>query len=369
MVRKVLPLIFLSTALSAQSLPRVLILDFKNKSGNSSLGYLEGTITEAVTTEMKKRFTFADTPAEQWKAIAEKNYFFENDYATDSAAMNIGLLTHQDVVVAGNINAGRTNAQVTVSISIFDIGQKKKVEELNLPLLLSANMFGDIEKIAVKASDTAAHVLPNKEDWDRSGLASFTGKRRQHVYLLGAAGFVPWSSQPVTTLNDKSIVSADNFSFKGLIQVQYELDQIWKPYFFVWGAPSIEFGSQNFDTGAGGTIKGTLFSWEIAGGGGIHIIERVRWRVSALVGTGVYFQSLKYDYTSDSIFALNSSSQTLETGKSNQALGLTTSVGGRFSFRFTPEVTAFTGITVRNRFFQNSAGLTGYLYMGAGYDF
>jgi hypothetical protein len=363
-------LIFLlSTTLSAQSLPRVLILDFKNKSGNSSLGYLEASITDAVNAEMKKRFTFAETTPEQWKSVAEKNYFFENDYATDSAAVNIGLLTHQDVVVAGNINAGRSNAQVIVSIGIFDIGQKKKIEELNLPLLLSANMFGDIEKIAVKVSDTAAHVLPNKEDWHRSGLAGFTGKRRQHVYLLGAAGLIPWASNKVDTLNDKSVVSADNFSLKGLIQLQYELDQIWKPYLFAWGGPSIEFGSQNFDTGAGGMIKGTLFSWEVAGGIGMHVIERVRWRVSVLAGTGVYFQSLKYDYTSDSVFALHSSSQTLETGKSNQALGLTASLAGRFAFRFTPDVSAFAGITARNRFFQNSVGLTGYLYGGAGYDF
>ena len=130
MTQKTLLLFFatttLFTPLSAQSLPRVLILDFKNKSGNASLGYLEGTLTDAVATEMKKRFTFRETPPEQWKAIAAKNYFFESDYATDSAALNLGLLTNQDVVIAGNINAGNSNAQVMVSIAIFDIGRKKK---------------------------------------------------------------------------------------------------------------------------------------------------------------------------------------------------------------------------------------------------
>ena len=373
MTQKTLLLFFatttLFTPLSAQSLPRVLILDFKNKSGNASLGYLEGTLTDAVATEMKKRFTFRETPPEQWKAIAAKNYFFESDYATDSAALNLGLLTNQDVVIAGNINAGNSNAQVMVSIAIFDIGQKKKVEELNLPLLLSANMFADIEKIAVKASDTAARILPNKDEWDRSGLGNFTGKRNQHLHLYASTGLLPFASAKTKNLNETSVVSAESFDLKMNLQLQYEMDLPRFKKLFAWGGGAIEFGSQKFVTGAGGDVRGTLFSWEFIAGGGWHLIERVRWRVSLLGGAGVYMQSLKFDYASDAIFALNSSTLGLESGKASSALAIVAPLGARYGFRITPDISLIAGMTARARFFQNSTGFTTYFMFGAGYDF
>lgn len=368
-MKSILCLILLSTALYAQSLPRVLILDFKNKSGNASLGYLEGSITEAVTAEMKKRFTFRETPGEQWKAVAAKNYFFESDQSTDSAAMNIGLLTTQDVVVSGNINAGKNASQVIVSIGIFDIGQKKKIEELNLPLSLSANMFADIEKIAVKASDTAASILPNKDEWNRSGLGNFTGKRNQHLYFSTSAGLLPYASAKTTTLSETSVVSAESFKLKFNLQLQYELDLPRFKNLFAWGGGAIEFGSQTFTTGAGGDVKGSLFSWEFLAGGGWHILERVRWRLSLLGGAGIYMQSVKFDYSSDTVFALNASTLGLESGKATQAMAIVAPLGARYSFRVTPEVSVFGALMAKGRFFQNSTGFTSYLALGAGYDF
>gem|GEM_PF-2799762 len=372
-VKKILFFTLLSTALgttlSAQSLPRVLILDFKNKSGNASLGYLEGSITDAVTAEMKKRFTFREIPPEQWRPIATKNYFFEPDHGTDSAAMNLGLLTGQDVVVAGNINAGKNANNVVVSIAIFDIGQKVKMVELNLPLALSANMFSDIEKIASQATDTAARILPNRNEWDRTGLGNYTNKRNQHLYFSTSAGLLPYASAKTTILSESSVVSAESFKLKFNLQLQYELDLPRFKNLFAWGGGAIEFGSQSFTTGAGGDVKGSLFSWELLAGGGWHILERVRWRLSLLGGAGVYMQSVKFDYASDTVFALNSTSLGLESGKSAQALAIVAPLGARYSFRITPDVSVFGALTVKGRFFQNTTGFTSYMMLGAGYDF
>jgi hypothetical protein len=358
-----------TTVVSAQSLPRVLILDFKNKSGNASLGYLEGTITEAVTAEMKKRFTFRETPAEQWKGIAEKNFFFEPDYATDSAAMNLGLLTSQDVVIAGNIMPGKNAGNAIVSVGVFDIGQKKKIEQLEIPLSLSANMFADVEKIATKVSDTAASVLPNKDDWNRSGLADFTGKKRQRLYALFGTGVLPVTSTADASLSEVTRVTAESFNFKMNIQLQYELELPWIRNTFAWGGGLVEFGSQNFATNAGGSVKGTLFSWAFIAGGGWHMLERVRWRLSLLAGAGLYTQSIRFDYSSDTVFALNSSTLGIESGKATQALGIIAPLAVRFSYRVTPDIAVFTMAGVQGRFFQNSQGLSAYFSLGAGYDF
>jgi hypothetical protein len=369
-LKKITTILFLllCTNIWAQSLPRVLILDFKNKSGNASLGYLEASITDAVSADMKKKFAFTETPADKWKAVAEKNYFFERDYSTDSAAVNLGLLTNQDVVVAGTIVAGSNNSEVMVNIGIFDIGQKKKIQELNLPLSLSANMFGDIERIAVKASDTAAKVLPNKDDWNRSGLGNFTGKRRQHVLFTTYAGVIPYSTQTVSELSDTSIVSADTFNLKINLQLHYELDEILKPYLYAWAGGGVEFGSKNFNTSAGDAVKGTLFSWDFIGGIGMRVIERVRWRFSIFTGAGVYMQSIKFDYTSDTIFALSTSSQQLETGKASSAMAITAPLGFTFAYRLTPDVSVVANAVAKGRFFQNSQGFTGYFGVGVGYD-
>lgn len=372
-MKKIFTFTFLSANLCAglwaQSLPRVLILDFKNKSGNASLGYLEGSITEAVSIEMKKRFTFAETPAEQWKAVAGKNYFFESDLSTDSAAVNLGLLTSQDVVVTGNIVAGKNSSQVLVVVGIFDIGQKKKIEELSLPLALSANMFADIEKIAVKVSDTAAGILPNKDEWARKGLGDFTTKQRQHVLFTCSLGVLPYTGNRTAELGESSVVSAESFDLKVNLQLHYELDQVWKQYLFVWGGGTIEFGSKKFSTGAGGTVAGSLFGWEFAGGAGVRLVERVRWRFSLITGLGLYMQSVKYDYSSDTVFALSSATLGLESGKSASAMAVTTPIGATFSYRLTPDVSVVAGAVVKGRFFQNSQGFSTYFMLGAGYDF
>lgn len=359
----------LTSAASAQSLPRVLILDFKNKSGNASLGYLESTITEAVTAEMKKRFTFRETPGEQWKGIAEKNYFYESDHATDSAAMNLGLLTSQDVVIVGNIMPGKNANNAVVTVGVFDIGQKKKIEQLDIPLSLSANMFSDVEKIAMKVSDTAASVLPNKDDWNRSGLSNFTDKKRQHLYLFSGAGLLPYTTTGADTLSEISKITAESFKFKMNIQLQYELDLPWFKNIFAWGGGLIEFGTQSFTTNAGGSVKGSLFSWAFLAGAGWHIMERVRWRLSLFAGVGTYLQSIRFDYTSDTVFALDSTTLGIESGKATQALAIVAPVGLRFGYRLTPDIALLASAGVHGRLFQNNQGLSPAFSLGAGYDF
>jgi hypothetical protein len=367
--RLLFPLLILSGALSAQSLPRVLILDFKNKSGNASLGYLEATITDAVTAEMKKRFTFRETPAEQWKPVAEKNYFFEADHATDSAAMNLGLLTQQDVVISGNILPGKNANNAVVSVGVFDIGQKRKIEQLDIPLSLSANMFGDIEQIAVKVSDNAAKVLPNKDDWNRSGLSNFNDKKRHHIHLMTSAGLLPYATTASDSLAETSKISAESFKFKMNFQLAYETELPWFRNIFGWGGGAVEFGSQSFTTNAGGAVKGSLFSYAFLAGAGWHMLERVRWRLSLLAGAGVYVQNIKFDYASDTLFVLNASTLGIESGKSAQSLGIVAPLAVRFSYRLTPAINLLTTLGVQGRFFQNSQGFSGYFALGAGYVF
>ena len=85
-------------------LKRVLVLDFINADKLSQYSYLESSITDAVRKSLSAKFAYSETRRHNWEAIAEDNFLYKEDLHTKSAAMNLGLLSKQDVVIAGNFN-------------------------------------------------------------------------------------------------------------------------------------------------------------------------------------------------------------------------------------------------------------------------
>ncbi|RME91251.1 MAG: hypothetical protein D6767_05500 [Candidatus Hydrogenedentota bacterium] len=90
-----------SDFLFSARIKRVLILDIKNIEENPNYNYLENSITDAIRNLLKKKFAFYEMPKEKWQSIAEENYVYPEDYYTRTSAMNVGLLTKQDIVIAG----------------------------------------------------------------------------------------------------------------------------------------------------------------------------------------------------------------------------------------------------------------------------
>lgn len=86
------------TSLQAEGLKKVLILDFINIEKNANFQYLETSITDSVTEMLRKRFAFTESDKDKTESVATENFLFRDDYYTKSTAMNLGLLTRQDIV-------------------------------------------------------------------------------------------------------------------------------------------------------------------------------------------------------------------------------------------------------------------------------
>ncbi|AFM11141.1 hypothetical protein [Turneriella parva] len=71
-----------TVTLHAQSLKKVMILDFKNLDKNPDYTYLEDSITEAVRNDLKAKFDFREMQRGDWHKLAEKNLFLwpEDNY-------------------------------------------------------------------------------------------------------------------------------------------------------------------------------------------------------------------------------------------------------------------------------------------------
>jgi TolB-like protein len=165
------PAVYLQ-AETASGMKKVLVLPFINIEDNKNVQYLEATLTDAVRKKLKKLFVFQKLPQRQWQQVAQNNYFFRDDYATKSVAMNLGLLAKQDVVIAGGYRVtGKQELKIHTTVRILDISQKKVIAEFTEIGPADNRIFDTVNTIAAKISDKAKAVLPTKGEWQKKGLS------------------------------------------------------------------------------------------------------------------------------------------------------------------------------------------------------
>jgi hypothetical protein len=121
------------TSLYAQGLKKVLILDFINIEKNANFQYLETSITDAVTEMLKKRFAFAASDKGKVESVATDNFLYHDDYYTKSTAMNLGLLTQQDIVICGGFRIVKKKGdRIVTQVRILDLQKKKAIAEFEV---------------------------------------------------------------------------------------------------------------------------------------------------------------------------------------------------------------------------------------------
>ncbi|MBS0618477.1 MAG: hypothetical protein JSR44_09825, partial [Spirochaetes bacterium] len=154
------------------ALKKVVILDFKNLDKNPDYNYLEGSITDAVRTELKAKFDFRELSPKAWRTLAQKNYYNwpEENYGR-GFAINLGMLANQDLVVGGYYQAvadkkisagGAAEYAIRVHVYVVDIGKHKLVTEFDMKLAADATIFTSIETLSARVVKEAQRVLPNK---------------------------------------------------------------------------------------------------------------------------------------------------------------------------------------------------------------
>ena len=360
--------LFYTSQLLAQQRKHALVVDFKNRSGNTNLDYLEASITDAIRKELKEKYSFQELPPEKWKDLAKANFIYEKDWHTDTAAMNLGLLTRQDVVVGGSFTDVAGQNHVVVSVNIYDINRKTKNKEITIFLNLSSQMFKDIDELSKKAAKAAEDVLPNKEEWGRLGLESFTISKANQVSASFTSGVFAKGSAS-GALDSTSLTSPDDFSLKLGFLLQYRRNDLWRQNYFGWAHFGYETSSQSFDTSAAESITGKMSAMQFALGGGYLFHFSVRMNLGVYAGAGYYMGKMKYDYSAGSVIAINSSTSQIETGKDLKTNAPQVLVGTRFSYRLIHYLSLQYEVYYAARLFQNATGHAIYNAAGVSYDF
>ena len=162
----------LQNSLFAAGLKKVLIPEFVNEEKKEDYKYLEASISNAVENLLTKKFAFIQADKEKWKKVAKDNYIFEHDYFTETAAINLGLLSKQDIVISGEFKiTGEKKIKIITSVRIFDLSKKEIISQFQVTGPADNRIWDSVDQIASKIADEAKTVLPTKEEWARSGLS------------------------------------------------------------------------------------------------------------------------------------------------------------------------------------------------------
>ncbi|MDH5719695.1 MAG: hypothetical protein OEZ13_03645 [Spirochaetia bacterium] len=198
----------LITPLTADEMPKLIILPFKNIDRDPNYEYLEASITEAIRDNLKEKFAFSETSQRDWKAVMKKAMLYEKDAYTSSFGMNLGLFAKQDVIINGGYyvkTVSTEESKIKTVVRIISITEKEIISEIDIEIPIDNSLFGKITTIADRAAVEASKVLPNKEDWEKNKSKKSSGIKIFSNASLGFAGGVNmfaggWADQFKTNL-------------------------------------------------------------------------------------------------------------------------------------------------------------------------
>ncbi|HNL53695.1 MAG TPA: hypothetical protein PKI36_04740 [Turneriella sp.] len=293
--------------LFAQSLKKVMILDFKNLDKNPDYSYLEESITEAIRNELKAKFDFREFPQKDWRNLAEKNFFlWPEENHSRGFALNLGIMARQDIAVGGYYQAiiekksrkgvAAGSYVIRAHVYVLDVGKRKVVSEFDMVMPADASLFGAVEELAARVVKEAKSVLPNKGD---AGKQQFDDGDVGPHELTIAGGMAVYSLPTAFTGNytGSSVLYAKDFKDAVAGSVAYTYRD------FLFRNAQIEllaggqFGSN--DLSVANDTKRIKASLTVLAAGG-HLGYRFGfWRffLTPFAGGGFSLASVKLDYS------------------------------------------------------------------------
>jgi hypothetical protein len=316
-----------TSGLFAQSLKRVIILDFKNLDKNPDYTYLEESITEAVRNDLKAKFDFREMQRADWQKLAEKNlHLWSDDNYTRSFGLHIGAIARQDIVVGGfyqaiiekkarkGIRAG--SLVIRAHVFVLDVGKRKVVSEFDMIMPADASLFSNVEELAARVVAEAKSVLPNKGAVAQDLLDADETSQHEIGILGGISVFSVPDSFSGTFSTDKKLHNKDVAQTISIYGSYRYHDFIWSRFAldFTGGA---QFGSTNLAV-ANDTKKVNVNAadYSLAAHFGYRI-DLWRFNFMPLVGGGFSLASLKLDYSTLSSLPLDSAGNALSNDTIN----------------------------------------------------
>jgi len=366
-------ILFLVLPLSAARLKRVIVLEFKNLDKNPNFQYLEGSLTEAIKTDLKTQFKFKEMPPPEWeKAATDNNFSWPEENYTKGFAINLGRATNQEVVIGGYFQAvpsrvkGRGHIQVVrVNVFILDIGGKKLISEFDEELPTDGRLFDSINKLAARVASESKSVLPSEQEMLKQGSVLEPASLNE-AHVGGGANFV---SVPAA-FSDNFVSGASLYPKDVPVSVQieagYSRHDFYKPRWVLRGVGSVQFGSTNFKVSRDTkTIAASLLGFSTAAHAGYRF-ERSRFYLMPFGGFGFFLGRMNLDYTTLTVLPTT----TAGAEKSNATANLSApfvEAGAQVGVHINPVVSLAITLQYRQLIYIGSSA--GQLYAGAGVNF
>ena len=384
-MKKLLMLIFLAPALSADSMKTVLVADFININQDASFQYLEISITDAVKKMLKDRFVFRATNPQVVKEVAENNFIYRNDFHTRTAAMNLGLLSKTDIVIAGGYiiekPVGKTAAskkaalnsgadfgnviRIKTSVRILDISKKQVIADFTETGPADDRIFNTIGKIADRIAKEARVVLPNKETWARGEVAEEIPALNQ---ISIRSGFYPLGldaqSRQVYQNSEHTAADLKNIYSFGL---DFQHFGILHRNLGLLGGAELRSAQDNFSirlSGEAVPVNLLAFSFHAAAAWRLPLSNR--FYLQPLAGGGMSYDIIKMTFDNKAVAATSASGQVINISEYANTAPFARA-GLRIGYQLKNWLALELGINYFYSFYSSSSAQTASADLGVGF--
>ncbi len=340
----VLALVPSTQALFAQSLKKVMILDFKNLDKNPDYTYLEDSITEAVRNDLKAKFDFREMQRADWQKLAEKNlHLWPDDNYTRSFGLHLGAVARQDIVVGGfyqaiiekkaskGIRAG--SLVIRSHVFVLDVGKRKVVSEFDMIMPADASLFAKVEELAARVVTEAKSVLPNKGELGQDVIEADEISPHEIGIFAGLSMLSVPAAFSGDFSSDKKMHNKDVPQTVGVYGTYRYHDFLW-PRLALDMTGGAQFGSTNLSVANDAKkVKADATDYSLAAHLGYRL-DLWRFNFMPLAGGGFSLASLKLDYSTLSSLPVDTAGNALSSDTINTSAPFA-EVGLKVGFRIT----------------------------------
>lgn len=346
---------------------RVMVLEAVNRSGDPNLKYLEVSISDAVRDELKRQFTFSEIPVETRNKVAAQNYIFPQDFDTETAAVNLGLLARQDIVVTGNFESAG-GRRILINIRIVSVSEKKVLKTISHKATVDSSIFSEIQKIANESAVEMAKILPNKDDFSRVSLADnfYEGGLNQVLLSLGFSPAIFAQSGGISTGSELSPKDFNNLT----IRAAYRRNSVYRENLYLEARGSIDIGSNKYAMSQSELtdlkLPANHFGYRISAPLGIRFGLFGFLLLQPYIGPGASFGTIALDASSSQLVVYDANRNAVTTLKKKYA-GIGFISGADITLLLKSNIQIFTDIEYQMTFADGGSFFTLGIFIGAGY--
>lgn len=350
----------------------LILLETKNTSGDPNYDYLQKSITEAFQKELKKRVAFRQFPPEQLRQLARANHIYAQDRNTKTAAINLGLLAGQDIVINGSFDLDKKNrgpARVEGRLLVFDISRQKEVLEFDYQFAVDNRMFAQINQISEKASKAMLKVLPNRQEWERSGLAAYQGLSYQVVQARLGVGVSAHSPGEGDALKENRILSTTDLPAHLMFQAEFLKLGWWQRHFVTGGQLGIGYSSGSYASEyPGNSVPASVFQAGAGLSAGYRWAIDHRFYLVSLLTVGLNYSRTQIVFEDTGLLVLKNGADQTGRGASYSGVAPYATPSVRFNFRLNPAINLSLETGYQFLFYEETTVGNVQFLLGAGHS-